>query len=139
MWAAYQGDAISVDLLIRHGASTSATDNAGMTPLHWAAVKGSKACIQHLAAAGADLEAKEEQGKTPRDMAEELKGSVPFAKALEGAGTAPGIMSEVSLITYRANLSVIRISPYFSSPPSLWASSSPHSVLPPTLATPSPF
>jgi hypothetical protein len=97
MWAAYQGDALSVDLLIRHGASIVATDNAGMTPLHWAAVKGSKACIQYLAAAGADLGAKEEQGKTPQDMAEELKGLAPFTRALEGAGTAQGIMTEVSI------------------------------------------
>lgn len=101
MWAAYQGDAISVDLLIRHGASTLARDNAGMTPLHWAAVKGSKACIQHLVAAGADLAAKEDQGKTPKDMAEELKGSIPFNRALEEAGYAGGVavvpkMTEVS-------------------------------------------
>jgi ankyrin repeat protein len=96
MWAAYQGDAISVDLLLRHGASTSTTDNAGMTPLHWAAVKGSKACIQHLAAAGADLAVKEDAGKTPKDMAEELKGLVPFTRALEEAGFgAVAVMSQV--------------------------------------------
>jgi hypothetical protein len=57
-----------------------------MTPLHWAAVKGSKACIKHLIEAGADLNVKEGQGKTPRDMAEELKGVVPFTKGLEEAG-----------------------------------------------------
>ena len=86
MWAAYQGDAISVDLLLRHGASTSATDNAGMTPLHWAAVKGSKMCVKYLLDAGADLSVTEEQGKTPKDMAEELKGLVPYQKGLEEAG-----------------------------------------------------
>ncbi|OXG40718.1 palmitoyltransferase AKR1 [Cryptococcus neoformans Bt15] len=86
MWAAYQGDALSVDLLIRHGASVNSTDNAGMTPLHWAAVKGNKVSIMHLVEAGANLDAKEEAGKTPRDMAEELKGLVPFQKGLEEAG-----------------------------------------------------
>ncbi|OCF34803.1 palmitoyltransferase AKR1 [Kwoniella heveanensis BCC8398] len=86
MWAAYQGDAISVDLLIRHGASVNVSDNAGMTPLHWAAVKGNKVSIRHLLEAGANLEAKEESGKTPRDMAEELKGLVPFERGLEEAG-----------------------------------------------------
>jgi len=75
-----------VSLLLRHGASIETFDNAGMTPLHWAAVKGSKACIKHLMEAGADLNAKESQGKTPRDMAEELKGVVPFVKGLEEAG-----------------------------------------------------
>lgn len=80
------GDAISVDLLLRHGASVSTTDNAGMTPLHWAAVKGSAACIRHLLDHGADLEIRESSGKTPRDMAEELKGSVPFNRGLQEAG-----------------------------------------------------
>jgi len=80
------GDAISVDLLLRHGASTSARDNSQMTPLHWAAVKGSAACIRHLLDHGADLDAREASGKSPRDMAEELKGSVPFNKGLTEAG-----------------------------------------------------
>lgn len=80
------GDALSIDLLLRHGASVYTTDNAGMTPLHWAAVKGSKPCIRHLVEAGADLYIKEEQGKTARDMAEELKGLVPYSRGLEEAG-----------------------------------------------------
>lgn len=80
------GDAISVDLLLRHGASIHATDNSGLTPLHWAAVKGSRACIRYLLEAGSDLDVKEAQGKTARDMAEELKGLAPFQKALEEAG-----------------------------------------------------
>ena len=103
MWAAYQGDAISVDLLLRHGASPVARDNAGMSPLHWAAVKGSSACIAHLLEAGADLNLTEEAGKTARDMAEELKGSVPFNNGLHDAGFSTtgakkyGRFSEVSL------------------------------------------
>lgn len=90
MWAAYQGDAISVDILLKHGASIEAVDNAQMTPLHWAAVKGSKMCIQHLVEAGAELHAREAQGKTARDMAEELKGLAPWDKALEDAGMPDG-------------------------------------------------
>jgi len=97
-----EGDAISVDLLLRHGASTSARDNALMTPLHWAAVKGSAACIRHLLDHGADLDAREVSGKSPRDMAEELKGIVPFNKGLADAGYSStglkkyGRLSEVS-------------------------------------------
>jgi ankyrin repeat protein len=77
-----------------------------MTPLHWAAVKGSKACIRHLVTAGANLEAKEENGKTPRDMAEELKGSVPFLAGLEEAGydrfgrKREGRLSDVSFASW---------------------------------------
>ena len=57
-----------------------------MSPLHWAAVKGSSPCIKHLLEAGADLDAREEGGKTARDMADELKGSVPFTRGLQEAG-----------------------------------------------------
>lgn len=90
MWAAYQGDAISVDLLLKHGAAVDTVDNALMTPLHWAAVKGSKMCIQHLVEAGADIHSREAQGKTPRDMAEELKGLIPWDKGLEDGGMPDG-------------------------------------------------
>lgn len=42
MWAAYQGDALSVELLLKHGASVHARDEQGLTPLHWAVVRGNK-------------------------------------------------------------------------------------------------
>jgi palmitoyltransferase len=51
---------------------------------------------------GADLDAREVSGKSPRDMAEELKGIVPFNKGLTDAGYSStglkkyGRLSEVS-------------------------------------------
>lgn len=86
MWAAYQGDAISVDLLLAHGADVHKTDAAGLTPMHWAVVKGNRLCIRKLAVTGADLWAKEESGKTPRDLAVELKSIGSYAKALSDVG-----------------------------------------------------
>lgn len=85
-WACYQGDAISVDLLLRAGADPRRADNAGLTPLHWAAVKGNAGCIKRIVQAGADLSAKEASGKTPRDMAAELKSLAPFKRGLVDAG-----------------------------------------------------
>jgi ankyrin repeat protein len=165
MWAAYQGecvcsvarprlmiqgDAISVDLLLRHGASVATADNAGMTPLHWAAVKGSKACIKHIVAAGADLEAKEEQRKTPKDMAEELKGLAPFNKGLEEAGFSSlgakrlGKLSEVSdssgITDHSSSRSEIQQSPCSFCPRlSSSPSSTPSCTCPPTPAGPLPL
>lgn len=86
MWAAYQGDAISVDLLLAHGADVHKKDAVGLTPMHWAVVKGNRLCIRKLASAGSDFWAKEEGGKTPRDMAVELKSIAAYSKALADVG-----------------------------------------------------
>ena len=40
MWAAYQGDAHSVDVLLRWGANVKKRDAAGLSALHWAVVRG---------------------------------------------------------------------------------------------------
>ena len=40
MWAAYQGDALSVDILLRWGADVKKRDKDGLTALHWAVVRG---------------------------------------------------------------------------------------------------
>ncbi|KDN46635.1 ankyrin [Tilletiaria anomala UBC 951] len=86
MWAAYQGDAISVELLILHGASLYTQDHLGLSPMHWAVVKGNRLCIRQLAVAGADMSMKQNEGKTPREMAIELKSLPSLEKALADAG-----------------------------------------------------
>ena len=72
MWAAYQGDALSVDILLKHGADVNAKDLAGLTPLHWAVVRGNKLCIRYLLERGADISAKDENGKSAKDMAQSI-------------------------------------------------------------------
>ncbi|KAK0544456.1 palmitoyltransferase akr1 [Tilletia horrida] len=86
MWAAYQGDGISLDILLKLGAKVNRHDHAGLTPLHWAVVKGNRLCIRKLAQAGADFWAKEREGKTARDLAVELKSVVAYRAALADAG-----------------------------------------------------
>lgn len=86
MWACYQGDAISVDMLLKHGASLTARDATGMTPLHWAVVRGNRFCIKALIEAGADLHAKDDNGKTPHELAVEIKSVEAYKSALEEAG-----------------------------------------------------
>jgi ankyrin repeat protein len=88
MWAAWQGDAISIDLLLRSGADPRATDTALLTPLHWASIKASRPCITRLVTAGADLSARDEAGKTARDMADELKVLDTYRAGLQDAGFA---------------------------------------------------
>lgn len=90
-WACYQGDAISVQLLLRAGADVLKTDHAGLTPLHWAVTKGNSTCIRHVIQAGADLHARttSDGSKTAREMAIELKSLPAYERALVEAGLDP--------------------------------------------------
>ncbi|KAG8879379.1 palmitoyltransferase akr1, partial [Tulasnella sp. 331] len=100
MWAAYQGDAVSVEILLRAGASPLKKDDTGLTALHWAVVRGNKFCIRKLIEAGADLNARDDKGKTAKEMATDLKSLGPWKKALEEGGLGedgrkiPGPLSE---------------------------------------------
>ncbi|KAF9157303.1 palmitoyltransferase akr1 [Actinomortierella ambigua] len=89
MWAAYQGDNLTVELLLRHGARIDTRDNEGFTPLHWAVVKGNRDCLAKILAAGADVHVKDRNGKTPIDMIQELKGQSVWARALSDAELRP--------------------------------------------------
>jgi hypothetical protein len=86
MWAAYQGDALSVEMLLKHGANANTRDDAGLTPLHWAVVRGNKVCILKLFEKGAEIHAKDNEGRTARDMAVELKSLGAWKRALEEGG-----------------------------------------------------
>ncbi|KAF9179366.1 palmitoyltransferase akr1 [Haplosporangium sp. Z 11] len=85
MWAAYQGDSLSVDILLKYGARVDTKDREGFTPLHWAVVKGNRDCLSKLLKAGADINAGDRSGKTPVDMIKELKGTMIWEKALSDA------------------------------------------------------
>lgn len=106
------GDAISVDLLLRHGASPHTQDSGGLTPLHWAVVKGNKVCIRRLVEAGADLDVKDESGKTPKDMAEELKSIGAWKKGLEDAGRKPDGREKIPALN-PVSLAAVLCSPRF--------------------------
>lgn len=88
-WACYQGDSLSVDLLLSNHASVASRDLNGMTPLHWAVVKGNSNCIRQLVLAGADILARTIEGKTPQEMAVELKSTFAWNRGLAEAGMNP--------------------------------------------------
>jgi palmitoyltransferase len=73
MWASYQGDALSGEILLKHGANSNTRDDSGLTPLRQALVRGNKVCIPRLFEKGAEIHAKDNEGRTARDMAAELK------------------------------------------------------------------
>lgn len=86
MWAGYKGYPVVVDLFLRWGADVHTADETGFTALHWALVKGSPGCIQKLLEYGSDRYQKAASGKTPEVMADEMKTTQAWYKALRECG-----------------------------------------------------
>jgi ankyrin repeat protein len=83
MWAAYKGYPGCVDLFLRWGASIHIKDETGFTALHWALVKGSPGCIQKLIEYGSDRFLADATGRTPAVLAQEMKTTLAWQKALK--------------------------------------------------------
>lgn len=73
IWAAYQGDPLTVSMLLKFGANVKLVDDSGFTALHWGVVKGQVQVLKHLIKEGqADFFAKTMDGKNCFDIANEL-------------------------------------------------------------------
>ncbi|KAK2750701.1 palmitoyltransferase akr1 [Myotisia sp. PD_48] len=113
MWAAYKGFPRCVDIFLKWGADVNATDDKGLTPLHWALVNGSIPCIQKLIEYGADRFAETADGKSPSVVANEMKTTTMWHRALRLSGYNPaGIRSNLpygleSLIRTKRHMSKI--------------------------------
>lgn len=86
MWAAYNRLPAIVDLLLRWGASVNSVDETGFQPLHWALVKGSPPCILKLIEGGSDRFTKTSNNKTPDIVAEEMRTTRSWHRALNESG-----------------------------------------------------
>jgi ankyrin repeat protein len=80
-FAAYRGDRMKVEVLIREGVNVDQLDGRGYAPLHYAARNRQKAVMELLMAKGANVDIKSSHGQTPlfnaiaagpRDVAELL-------------------------------------------------------------------
>ncbi|RKP31883.1 ankyrin [Metschnikowia bicuspidata] len=72
-WAAYQGDILSVNILLRYGSDVSKIDKNLMTPLHWAFIRGNKHVLAILEEAGSDIFLKNDAGKDSFAVAKDMK------------------------------------------------------------------
>ncbi|KAF9336297.1 palmitoyltransferase akr1, partial [Podila minutissima] len=114
MWAAYQGDSLSVDILLKYGARIDTKDREGFTPLHWAVVKGNRDCLAKVLKAGGDVRAGDKSGKTPEDMIKELKGTVIWEKALSDAKLSNDGKTRRSLFDKKTTHTIIYFIPYLT-------------------------
>ncbi|KAG0216546.1 palmitoyltransferase akr1 [Mortierella sp. GBA30] len=112
MWAAYQGDSLSVDILLKYGARIDTKDQEGFTPLHWAVVKGNRDCLSKVLKAGADVNAGDKSGKTPVDMIKELKGTMIWEKALSDAKLSSDGKSRRTPFEKKTTNTIIYFIPY---------------------------
>lgn len=85
-WASYQGDFLTVDVLLNAGAKTDLVDSDGFTPLHWGLVNGSKSVITSLIDAKCNINAKTSSGKSSWDIAADMNSSTMWACLLKESG-----------------------------------------------------
>lgn len=87
IWAAYQGDPLTVSMLLKFGANVKLVDDSGFTALHWGVVKGQVQVLKHLIKEGqADFFTKTADGKNCFDIANELNTKISLRNALLYSG-----------------------------------------------------
>ena len=85
-WACYQGDQLSVTLLLKAGADPNKSDSSGLTAVHWAAVRGSVGCISKVVDAGGDCLKKDNSDMNPVDLARRQHSLPALQRAMESSG-----------------------------------------------------
>lgn len=86
LWAAYQGDSLTVDSLLRFGAYVNVPDHGGFTPLHWGTLKGQPHVLMYLIQKGSDFFQKTNDGKDCFTIAKEMNTVYSLNEALSHCG-----------------------------------------------------
>ncbi|SCU81912.1 LANO_0B04544g1_1 [Lachancea nothofagi CBS 11611] len=82
LWAAYQGDSLSVKALLDFNANATIVDSGGFSPLHWATVKGQPQVLKALIAYGCDFFQKTKDKKDCFVIAKEMNTEDSLSNAL---------------------------------------------------------
>lgn len=107
-WAAYQGDYLTVELLINLGAKLDLQDEQGFTAIHWAMVNGSSKSIQLLINSGSDINLATSDGKTCWTVASDMNFTDTWRNILTTCQRNPatGDKLQFSLSEKQVNLSI---------------------------------
>ncbi|QLL30833.1 hypothetical protein HG536_0A06480 [Torulaspora globosa] len=86
LWAAYQGDSLTVEALLRFGAYPKVPDSGGFTSLHWGTLKGQPHVLMYLIQKGGDFFQKTNDGKDCFAIAQEMNTTYSLNEALNHCG-----------------------------------------------------
>lgn len=113
-WAAYQGDLLSINALIRFGADVSKVDNTLFTPLHWGFIRGHKLVLKLLLEAGSDIFAKNDQGKDLFAVAVDMGCTKTWEKVLreDGRTAKTGYQRSVPVVDAKTGKVATFLVPY---------------------------
>jgi ankyrin repeat protein len=90
-YAAWKGNWIHVEVLLRHGANPTIPDTIDRTPLHLASESGDVRCVELLLDAGAPVNARSYAGHTPLFEAASMGYAQSVATLLDRGGADPHI------------------------------------------------
>lgn len=90
-WAAYQGDILTVNALIKYGADVNKVDKNLMTPLHWAFIRGYKSVMAALVDAQLDIFAQNDKGKDLFAVCKDMNCENTWLTVLREADRDPGL------------------------------------------------
>lgn len=123
-WAAYQGDMLTVEYLVKIKASVNTKDEMGFIPLHWALVRQSKTIMVTLIEAGSDLQEEANDGKSCWDIARDMNCVELFTSALRECSYKNDFSKKHYLISDMTAKAITFLSPHVVLPLCLWVISS---------------
>ncbi|OBA18025.1 hypothetical protein METBIDRAFT_33774 [Metschnikowia bicuspidata var. bicuspidata NRRL YB-4993] len=88
-WAAYQGDILTVNALLKYGADVLKIDQSQMTPLHWAFMRGYKSVLATLLDAGSDIFYVNDKNRDSFGVAEDMNCGATWSQILKEADRNP--------------------------------------------------
>ncbi|ANZ75654.1 BA75_02854T0 [Komagataella pastoris] len=112
-WASYRGDALTVDILLKHGADVTMVDNKGFTPLYWALTRPDIRIIKSLVAYGSSLHVETLEGqKDAFKIAQEMETEAILQAALKFNDQNPDGSPRKHYLTEKQAKGVTFFTPY---------------------------
>lgn len=111
-WALYQGDSLTVDVLLKNGANYQARDMTQFTPLHWSLIRGTHKVIKSLVECGGDVHDTNNDGKDCFLIAKDMNCSGVLKTVLKECGMDNKGVKKVPIMPAKLAKIVTFLQPY---------------------------